>query len=307
MDWLFIDPRRDDIMTMDGGQETDVSAAIAAAQRQEMTEHLVYSRLAERIADPHNKEVLARIAGEELRHYQAFRQHTRRDIDPDRIKVWTFLLLARIFGITFAIRRLERGETQAIDNYSAMAQQIPDIQAIIEDETRHENELIDLIDEERLKYVGAVVLGMNDALVELTGTLAGLSFAFQNTRVIAIAGIVTGVAASLSMAASEYLSASSEGHLASPLRAAGYTGATYILTVIMLVAPYLIFAEYLSALALTITNAVLIILVFTYYLSVAREIPFGRQFLVTVSISLGVAAASFLIGLAIRAALGIDV
>lgn len=294
-------------MTMDGVQGDAATAAIAAAQRQEMTEHLIYSRLAERIADPHNKEVLARIAGEELRHYQAFREHTRRDIDPDRIKVWTFLLLSRIFGITFAIRLLERGETHAIDTYTALTREIPEIQAIIEDETRHEDELISLIDEERLKYVGAVVLGMNDALVELTGTLAGLSFAFQNTRVIAIAGLVTGVAASLSMAASEYLSAASEGHLASPLRAAGYTGATYLFTVMMLVAPYLIFSEYLSALALTITNAVLIILVFTYYLSVAREVPFGRRFLVTVSISLGVAAASFLIGLAIRAVLGIEV
>ena len=51
-----------------------------------------------------------------------------------------------------------------------------------------------MIDEEKLKYIGAVVLGMNDALVELTGTLAGLTLALQNEKLVGVAGLITGVA-----------------------------------------------------------------------------------------------------------------
>ena len=52
--------------------------------------------------------------------------------------------------------------------------------------------------------MGSVVLGLNDALVEFVGMLAGLTFALQNTQIIAVAGLITGVAASLSMGSSEY-------------------------------------------------------------------------------------------------------
>ena len=45
------------------------------------------------------------------------------------------------------------------------------------DERRHEEELYGMLDEERLHYVGAMVLGLNDALVELTGAIAGVTFA----------------------------------------------------------------------------------------------------------------------------------
>jgi VIT1/CCC1 family predicted Fe2+/Mn2+ transporter len=46
--------------------------------------------------------------------------------------------------------------------------------------------------------------------VELTGALSGLTLAFRNTRLIAMAGLITGIAASLSMAGSEYLATKSE-------------------------------------------------------------------------------------------------
>ena len=68
-----------------------------------------------------------------------------------------------------------------------------------------------MIREKQLDYVGSIVLGLNDALVELTGALAGLTLALQNTRLIAIAGLITAIAASFSMAASEYLSNKSDG------------------------------------------------------------------------------------------------
>jgi len=79
----------------------------------------------------------------------------------------------------------------------AMLVAIPEYAGIVANEEKHELELIALIDEERLKYIGSVVLGLNDALIEFTGTLAGLTFALRNTQIIAVAGLIMGIAASL--------------------------------------------------------------------------------------------------------------
>ena len=53
---------------------------IAVFQRNEITEHYIYTRIAGVTADPHNREVLYRIAAEELTHYTIWKQvHGKRD------------------------------------------------------------------------------------------------------------------------------------------------------------------------------------------------------------------------------------
>jgi len=183
----------------------------------------------------------------------------------------------------------------------------PELPQMLANEEAHERELITLLDEERLKYVGSVVLGLNDALVEFTGTLAGLTFAIQNARIIAVAGLIMGVAASLSMGASEYLSRRSDDSPADPFRAAVYTGATYIVTVALLILPFLVLASPYLALAFTLAGAVLVIFLFTFYISVAKDLPFWRRFAEMTAISLGIAAISFVIGLVIRVFLNVNV
>jgi len=151
------------------------------------------------------------------------------------------------------------------------------------------------------------VLGLNDALVELTGALAGLTLALRNTRLIAMTGAITGIAAALSMAASEYLSLKTENGGQNPLKGALYTGSAYLLTVILLVLPYGILANYFIALACALTGAVGIIAFFNYYISVAREQPFRQRFLEMAGLSLGVATFSFGVGYVMRALFGIDI
>jgi VIT1/CCC1 family predicted Fe2+/Mn2+ transporter len=164
-----------------------------------------------------------------------------------------------------------------------------------------------MLDEERLQYVGAIVLGLNDALVELTGTIAGLTFALTNTRVVALAAIITGIAATLSMGASNYLAQKAE-HNPHPLKAALYTGIAYLITVIVLVLPYLVLDKhlYLLAFIIMLISCIVIIFVFNFYLSVAQRQPFLSRFGHMAAISLGVATISFLIGLAAKALLGVD-
>jgi VIT1/CCC1 family predicted Fe2+/Mn2+ transporter len=277
------------------------------AQRNEITEHHIYRKLSQCIKDANNREVLKRIADDELRHNNFWKQHTGTEIEPDRFKVWKYCFMARLLGLTFSIKLMEQGEKGAQENYSSMTDTIAEARQIADDENRHEQELIRLIDEERLKYVSSMILGLNDALVELTGALAGFTLALKNTRLIAMAGLITGIAASFSMAASEYLSTKSEKGDKNPLKSSVYTGTAYVCTVILLIFPFLVFPNVFFCLGFSLFNAVFIILIFTYYISVAQEIPFWKRFSEMALISLGIAALTFGIGYIIRIFFDIEV
>jgi VIT1/CCC1 family predicted Fe2+/Mn2+ transporter len=202
---------------------------------------------------------------------------------------------------------MEKGEEGAQDMYEEATQYIPEAKEVVEDEDKHEEKLIAMLKEKKLDYVGSIVLGLNDALVELTGALAGLTLAFQNTRLIAIAGFITGIAASFSMAASEYLSKKADEESSNALTSAVYTGLAYIVTVIILILPYLIIDNYFICLGLTLVFAILIILGFNYYIAIAKDLNFKKRFIEMAALSLGVAAFTFGISYFVRMFFGVEV
>lgn len=285
-----------------------VSGVLDSFQKNEITEHHIYTKLAEREKDLHNRDVLSRIAGDELKHYNIIKELTGREFSPDKRRILWFTTMARVFGLTFTIKLMEKGEDRAQSGYSEIKEKFPEANGIIADEERHELELANMINEEKLGYMGSVVLGLNDALVELTGALAGFSFALQNTALIGSIGLITGIAAALSMAASEYLSEKADGGgEKDPFRAASYTGAAYIMTVFLLILPYFIFGNYAVALAVAIITGIIIIFVFNFYISVAKDLNFKRRFTEMAAISLGVAALSFMIGAVVRIIFGVNI
>ncbi|NMB88054.1 MAG: rubrerythrin family protein [Chloroflexi bacterium] len=286
----------------------EVRKHLLLMQKDEITSHLAYSRIAKFIKDEHNRKAVEKIAVEELHHYETWRSYTGQEIKPNMARVQLYTLLARFLGLTFSVKLLEKGEEKAQTDYSeAILNEIPEVNDIIKEEDEHEDILFNMIDEEALKYAGSVVLGLNDALVELTGALAGLTFALQNTRLVALAGLITGISASFSMAASEYLSQKSEQGEQNPGKSALYTGIAYIFTVLFLTFPYLVVGNYLICLAWTLINAIIVIAVFNYYISVAKDASFKRRFTEMVTISMGVAAISFIVGNLVRTVLGVDV
>jgi len=285
----------------------DIKKRILAAQKNEITEHIIYHRLSLALRDKEKAAVLEKISRDELTHHDFWRELTAQYVEPDRRKVFFFTWLSRIFGLTFGLKLMERGEDNAQDVYDQLREVASGVTKIIQDEEAHEKQLIDLINEERLLYVSSVVLGLNDALVELTGALVGFTFALQNTRLVGIVGLITGIAASMSMAASEYLATKQEDTKKSPAKAAVITGGAYVLTVALLILPYLVFENIFLCLGLVVGTALLVISSFTYYISVAKDMDFKKRFLEMAGISLGVAAINFAIGLAVRAWFGIDV
>ncbi len=287
---------------------------IVQAQRIELTEYHIYTRLAARARQPHNRQVLERIGREELAHHDLLERLSGVRVRPRKLVMWRYLLAARLLGLTFALKLMERGERGAQLGYGQL-RHLEGLEHLADEEAEHERALIDLLHDDRLEYTGSVVLGLNDALVELTGVLAGLTLALAEVRIVASAGLITGIAASLSMAASEYLSARSElgdDEAASeaakhPLRAAGYTGAAYLATVALLILPFLLCAEALVALAFTLLLAVATIAIFSFYVAIAKDLRFWPRFWEMTGISLGVAALSFALGWGVRVLFGLEV
>jgi len=286
--------------------DEETRKSILNSQKNEITEHIIYEKLSRSIKNPQNRRILKQISSDELKHYNFWKKYTNEDVKPDKFKVWIYYVIARLFGLTFGIKLMEKGEERAQATYAKISKFLPSAKRIVEDEDEHEKQLINLIDEERLRYVGSIVLGLNDALVELTGALAGLTFALQHTRVIAMVGLITGIAASLSMAASEYLSTKSEEDKGNPLKASVYTGSAYVTTVLFLIFPYLILTNLYLCLSITVLNAILVIFIFTFYVSIAKDISFRDRFLEMALISLGIAALTFCIGYVIRIFLNVE-
>lgn len=283
-------------------------AIITDLQQNEVTERQIYLNLAKKVKKESDRVTLRRIAGEEAKHAETWRRYTNKKLKPQWIKVWFYTIVSIILGYTFAIKIMEKGEKVAQQNYGQLLSEVPEAEQILREEEEHEEALIAMLDEDRLQYVGSMVLGLNDALVELTGTLAGLSFALQNNKLVALSGLITGISATLSMASSEYLSARSEGST-DAYKSALYTGVMYIFAVVFLVLPYLLYPvdQYLAALITMLAIVVIIIFAFTYYISVAKDLPFKKRFAEMATISLSVAVLSFLVGFIVKYFLGIDI
>ena len=282
-------------------------AVVLRMQQNELTESAVYAEIARFAKGEENRQALHRLSREEKAHYEIWKTYTGVEMKPERGKALWYRLLARLLGFTFAVKLMERGEEGAQAAYDALEREIEESAAIRRQEEEHEQTLLAMLDEERLHYVGSMVLGLNDALVELTGSLAGFTFAMQNTRLIALTGLIIGVSATFSMASSEFLAARSEGR-ADALKSCAYTGVAYLITVVLLVAPYLLLGttQYVAALVCMMLTVVLLIAGFTYYTSVAQDKPFKSRFMEMAGISVGVAVLSFFVGVLAKQCLGVD-
>ena len=276
-------------------------------QQNELTDSVIYEEIARFAKGEENKKTLLRLAKEEKSHYEIWKKYTGVEMKPEKRKVFKFKTIARFLGFTFAVKLMENGEEAAQSEYALLAAEVEESILIRQQEEEHEAALLDMLDEEVLQYVGSMVLGLNDALVELTGSLAGFTLAMQNTRLIALSGLILGISATFSMASSEFLSAKSEGRT-DALKSCTYTGIAYLVTVILLIAPYLILgsSQYMLALVCMLVIVILIIAGFTYYTSVAQDEPFKSRFLEMATISISVAVISFVVGKIAKAFLGVD-
>ncbi|MBI4597442.1 MAG: VIT1/CCC1 transporter family protein [Candidatus Omnitrophica bacterium] len=279
--------------------------------KNEYRDYVTYRELALIETVPAFKRILEELTQHELEDYNFWLSLSSKKTF--RISPWELLFLKflrRVLGLTFTAKFLERHEKQAIMNYhevllTASGKMKEEIQQIIRHEEYHERSLIDQIKEERITFMGSIVLGLNDALIELTGALTGFAFAFHTSRTVAVAGFILGIAASMSMASSAYLSARHEQGK-DPAKAALYTGVSYLAVVLLLLLPFVVMPYAPAAVAVMIATVILIVAALSYYTAIVFERAFKKSLVEMLLFSVGVAIVSFIIGSLARRFTGLE-
>ena len=165
-----------------------------------------------------------------------------------------------------------------------------------------------MIDEENLNYMGSMVLALNNSIQEFSGIAAGLTFALQTSaRAIGVTVLISGLAATLAMSASEYLSQKAEAEPTEdrrrkPWRAVLYAGGIYLFIVLTIVVPYFLIRDRHAALAVALCGVGLILTVFTFFMAVVKGLRYRKVLLEALAVALAVVVASFLIGRAAQGA-----
>jgi rubrerythrin len=122
-------------------------------QRDEIESLHIYTKLAKREKNVKNKKILSHIAADEKEHYAMLKEITGRDIQARKWRIAMYVLISRVLGLTFGLKLMELGEVDAQIAYKKLHKKYPEIQKILEDEEKHERELIDMLEEAKLSYM----------------------------------------------------------------------------------------------------------------------------------------------------------
>jgi VIT1/CCC1 family predicted Fe2+/Mn2+ transporter len=279
----------------------------------EFTDSTLYDRLALTVdKDGSFASVLRQLSATERKHYEFWRRYVPNE-EPrlDRIKVYWILLLRYVLGLTFASRYLDRHEASVVKEYKGLEGMIPESDRVpfdemVADEQQHENEFAQKIETSAVRYISFVVLGLADALVEISGIHAGSLGLYDRTEIAGLAGVVAGAAASLAMASAAFAQAKQGFHGSARLSAV-YTGVSYFVSAVVLATPYFLTSSMVYALGASLSFAVVIVAFVTYYSTVISNRPFLRDFLEIVAIMFGATVALYFFGYFVGLRVGIRI
>jgi VIT1/CCC1 family predicted Fe2+/Mn2+ transporter len=280
----------------------EFSAANAEKYRRaEHTDHILYAELARTEKDPSRRDLLKQLSSKEEDHYEFWnRLSPGKTPTISRFYLRLILLARTLFGLTFTLKLLERREEKTIKEYKELIPTFPEnekpyLESMIRDEEEHESGFIAQLNERVVSYMSFIVLGLADAIVEITGVHAGFLGVTSSTLIAGIAGMVVGFAAAISMASAAYLQAKSD-LTRSPNISALTTGTAYLSAVVLLALPYFLTKNMLYAFGSSVIVAILLVASFTLYGSVLNEKSFKKEFGLTTALTLGTALGTFLFG-----------
>ncbi len=270
--------------------------------KDEYIDYMVYKYLAEHEKKPEHKKILEELSEDEYRHYEFWKKIVGKDCSQEISKTYLqrIKLMRKIFGLTFTLKWLERHEEEVVQAYKDYLKYLEGeerrkLEDIILDEEKHENELMSGIKETIVKYMSFIVLGLADAIVEITGVHAGFLGVTSYTIMAGIAGLIVGLSAAISMSSAAYIQAKHDP-TRNPTTSAIMTGIGYVGAVVLLALPY--FATHNMAYAFTasILLGIILIGIFTFYGAIVFDRSFKREFIESVGLMLGTAFASYLFG-----------
>lgn len=272
----------------------------------EYTDSTLYERLSATVDESSPfASVLKHLSATERKHYEFWRKYVPGEQPKlDRVKLYWVLFLRRVLGLTFASRYLDRHETSVVKEYQAIAELVPEadreaFDEMVADEQEHEQEFARKVESSAIRYISFVVLGLADALVEISGIHAGSLGIYDRTEVAGLAGVVAGAAASMAMASAAYAQAK-QGFSGSAKLSAVYTGVSYFVSAVFLAMPYFLTSSMVYALSVSLGLAVVMLALTTYYSTVIGNKPFTKDFLEILAILLGATVVLYLFGYAVR-------
>jgi vacuolar iron transporter family protein len=284
----------------------------AESAQDEYADRSVYLALSHREKNPAFKKALEDIANGEESHYEFWKSYAPDvKVSPKKLRMYVILLLRIILGLTFILKLMERHEGKLHERYRRIAESIPPgdkarFQAMMASEEGQENVLIGEIQENRVKYMSFIVLGLADAVVEISGIHAGSLGIYGRTELAGLAGIIAGMAASIAMASAAYAQAK-QGFQGSAKWSAVYTGVSYMITAVFLATPYFLTRNMAGALGVSLVIGVILVAAMTFYDTVISARPFKRQFGEIAGIILAASLALFLVGTLVGQYLGIRI
>ncbi len=291
-------------------QDISTRSAIPAASAEFFAHHqykdyVIFSSLAKIESNEGFRSILQKLIQQEYRDYQFWIEFSQKKVFAVPFyEILFFKFLRHVFGLTFTAKFLERDEGTIIAAYEKLMNSLEDpsrslVAEILEREREHEQILINQFKEGKVEFLGSIILGLNDGLVELSGALIGFSFTISQNSTVAVLGCITGIAAAFSMSASAYLQARYD-RTKNPLVAATYTGVTYLIVVLLLIAPFFIMGTKSGALVVLGGIIVGIITVTSFYASVVFDRKFFEVAREMVFLSVGVASITFLLARALQ-------
>jgi VIT1/CCC1 family predicted Fe2+/Mn2+ transporter len=289
------------------GTDTALQVVARVRMSDEWSDYTLYERLSRTIGtqSPFNS-VLKELSATEHKHFEFWRKYVPGE-EPKltKLKLYWVLFLRRFFGLTFATRYLDRHEANVVKEYQGLAKLIPDsdkaaYDEMVADEKDHEKAFAMKVESSAVRYISFVVLGLADALVEISGIHAGWLGLFEKTEIAGLAGVIAGGAASLAMASAAFAQAK-QGFKGSARLSAVYTGVSYFITAIILATPYFLTSNMILALSASLTLAVVILAVTTWYSIVIQEKPFFKDFVEILAILFATTIIVFVLGAVVSA------
>ena len=262
----------------------------------------VYKTLA--ATEPHEnfKKILEEFTAHEHEDYLFWRTLAKeKRVGVNKLELLFFKAVRKTFGPVFTVRVLEARAKRLVEKYHAYLGRVTDaelhrqISRVVEHEARHERALIGALKETSVTFLSNAVAGLNNGLVELTGALVGFSFALGDHFLIAGAGVIIGISASLSMASSAYMQARYDEHR-NPRKAGICIGLACLAVAVFLVAPFFIFKEVFLALGILFAVVFVVINALSFYSAILFQRKFIRQAGELFIASIGVGAVALVIG-----------
>jgi VIT1/CCC1 family predicted Fe2+/Mn2+ transporter len=301
----------------------------------EMRDYEIYNALASRERNPKLKELLGRIARMEEKHTMLWKKMLDEDAVniPSRqgtiiaIETAGYTAARRILGVAFVSKLLGRNEVSSLERFSGAVKRVGltrkargYLNTIINDEERNEEYLKRSLREHDsgLDYIGSIVLGLNDGLVEVLAAVTGIAVLARAGFIVVVAGMIIGLSGTLSMAGGVYLSAKSHGLVqegggseeftgTNPRKDALYTGIYYFFGAMVSIVPFIFGFEGFAGILLAIILVSAVLTFASVVVAVVSNTSIKKRVFEMLAVSLGAAFAAILLGVVMKIKFGITI